>query len=96
MPNNGSISATVGVVKPGNVVEIVNVFGETENTSVDNGGHVIDFMVMDTINQPSASDAGRFEVTTRTYYCDPDGECGFYDVDQGASPDSFTATPGSI
>jgi hypothetical protein len=29
VPNNGSISATVGVVKEGNVVEIVNVFGET-------------------------------------------------------------------
>lgn len=44
VPNNGSISATVGIVRPGNVIEIVNVFGETENPSVE-AGHVIDIMI---------------------------------------------------
>jgi hypothetical protein len=44
VPNNGSISATVGIVRPGNVIDIVNVFGETENTSVG-PGHVIDIVI---------------------------------------------------
>jgi hypothetical protein len=94
-PNNGSINSRVGIVRPGNVLEIVNVFGETQNTSVG-AGHVVDIYIQGTINQPAASDAGAFEITTWTNYCDENGDCNFYLVDQGESSTSFTATPGSI
>lgn len=43
-PVDGSINATFGVVRPGNVIEIVNVFGETPNLSVG-APHVIDIII---------------------------------------------------
>ena len=93
-PLDNSIGATIGVVRPGNVVEIVNVFGESPNLSVATP-RLIDILVVGTTNPPSATDAGGFQVTTWTQDCEG-GECNFYLVDQGEMPNSFEATPGSI
>jgi hypothetical protein len=80
-PNYGSINAVVGIVRPGNVIDIINAFGETNNVSVA-AGHVVDIYIEGTINQPSATDAGGFEVTTWTNFCEANGnECNFYLVD---------------
>ena len=76
-PKGGNMTASTGIVRDGNVIEIINVFG-TDGKRTMKAPFTIDFITVGTQNPTSTKDAGKITIIT---YTQINGK--FYEVDQG-------------
>ena len=86
----GNITATTGIVRDGNVIEIINVWG-TEGRKSNKAPIKIDFVTVGTQNPTSTKDAGKISIIT---YTQINGK--YYEVDQGEKEVTFRTVAGKI
>jgi hypothetical protein len=86
----GNISATQGIVRDGNVIEIINPWG-TDSKKSNKAPIEIDFVTVDTQNPLSTKNAGKISIMT---YTQINGK--YYEVDEGNKSSTFSVVAGKI
>jgi len=89
-PKGGNMTATQGIVRDGNVIEIINIFG-SDGKKTMKAPFKIDFITNGTQNPTSTKYAGKIVIVT---YTQINGK--YYEVDTGEKKTSFNTVAGKI